>query len=623
MNPSTTRSSNRNASLLARWLSRLLLICSAGLAMAPASAFASWWNHDWSYRKQITLDASPKGAAIAGDLNEVPVLIRLHDGVLKFSDLNADGSDLRFVADDDKTPLKFHVEKYDSVFNLAFVWVQVPVLKSAAPTSIWMYYGNANATNASDARGTYDANQTLVYHFGERGTPPQDSSSFANNAQSPFALDESGLIGNSAKFDGNNVVTLPLSSSLTTAAAAPNTWSAWIKPTAEGSDAVIYAQHDSGRSLQIGLTKGAAYVSVSGEAGAQSSTPSSPLSAGSWHHLALLATASGMTLYVDGQAGQTLALPMPALAGGAVLGGDVLNAGAPVQSGFKGEIDELEIAKVARDPALIKLFAGNQGTEDKLVQFGGDEAQSTWSSGYFGIIMKSVTLDGWVVIGILFAMAVTSWIVMYSKGSYTSRVNRANDLFTEQFRTISNDVTNLESAQKMTDAERAKLEESTLHRMYQVGRKEILHRFQVQGHSSALSAESIESIRAAIDATLVRENQRLSKNMVLLTIAISGAPFLGLLGTVVGVMITFAAIAAAGDVNVNAIAPGISAALLATVAGMAVAIPALFGYNYLLGRVKDIQANMTVFVDEFVTLMAEMYPASTYAHQANLRNQQH
>ena len=82
MNPSTTRSSNRNASLLARWLSRLLLICSAGLAMAPASAFASWWNHDWSYRKQITLDASPKGAAIAGDLNEVPVLIRLHDGVL-------------------------------------------------------------------------------------------------------------------------------------------------------------------------------------------------------------------------------------------------------------------------------------------------------------------------------------------------------------------------------------------------------------------------------------------------------------------------------------------------------------------------------------------------------------
>ena len=96
--------------------------------------------------------------------------------------------------------------------------------------------------------------------------------------------------------------------------------------------------------------------------------------------------------------------------------------------------------------------------------------------------------------------------------------------------------------------------------------------------------------------------------MVLLTIAISGGPFLGLLGTVVGVMITFAAIAAAGDVNVNAIAPGIAAALVATVAGLAVAIPSLFGYNYLLSRVKDATSDMHVFIDEFVAKMAEFYP---------------
>ena len=65
-----------------------------------------------------------------------------------------------------------------------------------------------------------------------------------------------------------------------------------------------------------------------------------------------------------------------------------------------------------------------------------------------------------------------------------------------------------------------------------------------------------------MDADSVREGYRLNSQMVLLTIAISGGPFLGLLGTVVGVMITFASIAAAGDVNVNAIAPGIAAALL-------------------------------------------------------------
>jgi biopolymer transport protein ExbB len=95
--------------------------------------------------------------------------------------------------------------------------------------------------------------------------------------------------------------------------------------------------------------------------------------------------------------------------------------------------------------------------------------------------------------------------------------------------------------------------------------------------------------------------------MVLLTIAISGGPFIGLLGTVVGVMITFAAVAAAGEVNVNAIAPGISAALAATVAGLFVAIPALFGYNYLLTRVKECSMEMSVFIDSFITRMAENY----------------
>ncbi len=70
-------------------------------------------------------------------------------------------------------------------------------------------------------------------------------------------------------------------------------------------------------------------------------------------------------------------------------------------------------------------------------------------------------------------------------------------------------------------------------------------------------------------------------------------------------MITFAAIAAAGDVNINAIAPGISAALLATVAGLAVAIPALFGYNYFTVRIRDSYVDMQVFIDELITRVGE------------------
>jgi biopolymer transport protein ExbB len=146
-----------------------------------------------------------------------------------------------------------------------------------------------------------------------------------------------------------------------------------------------------------------------------------------------------------------------------------------------------------------------------------------------------------------------------------------------------------------------------MYRIYHVGVQEIHNRFgrAAGAQAAGLSTAAVNAIRASLDASLVRETQKLNNQMVLLTIAISGGPFLGLLGTVVGVMITFAAIAASGDVNINAIAPGIAAALVATVAGLAVAIPALFGYNYLGSRIRDISADMRVFVDEYLGRIAE------------------
>jgi biopolymer transport protein ExbB len=72
-------------------------------------------------------------------------------------------------------------------------------------------------------------------------------------------------------------------------------------------------------------------------------------------------------------------------------------------------------------------------------------------------------------------------------------------------------------------------------------------------------------------------------------------------------MITFAAIAAIGDVNINAIAPGIAAALLATVAGLAVAIPALFAYNWLASRIKELTSEMQIFGDQLMSRIAEAF----------------
>jgi biopolymer transport protein ExbB len=191
---------------------------------------------------------------------------------------------------------------------------------------------------------------------------------------------------------------------------------------------------------------------------------------------------------------------------------------------------------------------------------------------------------------------------MVTKAMYVTRTEGANRRFMTHFRETS-DVLKVEAVNTA-----AAYGDSSLYRLYRAGLVELTKR-DVGHDGRALSGASLDAVKAAIDADSVREGYKLNAQMVLLTIAISGGPFLGLLGTVIGVMITFASIAAAGDVNVNAIAPGIAAALLATVAGLSVAIPSLFGYNYLASKIKVISSDMQIFVDEFVTRVAEAYGA--------------
>ena len=89
--------------------------CLALFSILASSSALAWWNDDWAYRKEITFDLSPTGAAIGGSATDVPVLVRLSLGNFAyFGDTKPDGSDLRFIAADDKTPLKFHVERYDA-----------------------------------------------------------------------------------------------------------------------------------------------------------------------------------------------------------------------------------------------------------------------------------------------------------------------------------------------------------------------------------------------------------------------------------------------------------------------------------------------------------------------------
>ena len=255
----------------------------------------------------------------------------------------------------------------------------------------------------------------------------------------------------------------------------------------------------------------------------------------------------------------------------------------------------------------LKALHGSQQPDSLM--FASEEAGGEGES-YIGILLDALTIDGWIVIGILAVMGVVSFAVMIGKTFYLTRANRANDAFLRNFRDNARRLLRPDSPETRNVHENPSLRNSTIYRLYRIGIQEMQQRFEAlkeEGKETTLTASALNAIRAALDAALVRENQRLNSQIVLLTIAISGGPFLGLLGTVVGVMITFAAIAAAGDVNVNSIAPGIAAALVATVAGLAVAIPALFGYNWLSIQIKNVYADTQVFADEFVTRSAELY----------------
>ncbi|HEX7816244.1 DUF2341 domain-containing protein [Dyella sp.] len=595
-----------------RFLILVFALCLAWLPRITLAADAGWWNDDWSFRKSITLDTSPKGGNLSQAPGRMPMLVRLHSGNFQFDGVAQNGNDLRFIAADGKTPLNYQIESFDPVMGVAQIWLDVTDLPASGQQTVWMYYGNSKAPAQSNGAATFDPDYGLVYHFNDiAGTPPHDATAYNNNAQAgTLRMIDGGVVGKAAHFDGNGVVTLPASASLAVAAGGNFSYSSWIKLDALPTTPVlIYAHRQDGKALLIGLDAGGApFVEVDGDQ-PQHSQAGEPLKAGQWAHIAVTAGSGHVTLYVDGKSYAQVSAALPALTTPATVGGDTADApavaGAPTMGRFIGDMDELRLSRTLRPAALIEADALSQGAESKLVQYGEDEKKSGFGFGYFGIIVKSVTADAWVVIGILLVMALISWVVMWQRGRYVGEVTRANDRFLERFRALGTDLLGMAANEEQPKLQR-ELGNSSLFRLYETGAKEVWRRRDSHGRL-VIASESIEAIRAVMDSTLVRENQRLSRSMVLLTIAISGGPFLGLLGTVVGVMITFAAIAAAGDVNVKAIAPGIAAALLATVAGLFVAIPALFGYNYLLTRNKAVTANMQVFVDEFVTRLAELH----------------
>ena len=211
-----------------------------------------------------------------------------------------------------------------------------------------------------------------------------------------------------------------------------------------------------------------------------------------------------------------------------------------------------------------------------------------------GYILDKATIEAKVIIGLLMIFSMFAWSIMVSKGLQMRRARRLNILFMAEFRG--------QKAVLDIHDRRVQVEGCPLFTVYQEGGLETEARLRLPdgGRKQHISLKSMEHIKRTLESAVAREALELESGIILLAAAVSGAPFLGLLGTVWGVMDTFAGVAQAGRADLAAMAPGVAAALVTTVAGLLVAIPSMFGYNWLVHNLRV----QTVELDNFAQELA-------------------
>lgn len=612
---------------LAVWCFAVPILMSGAAAAAGKSkkSDAPWWNKSWSSRTEVLIDTGKEGFEISEEIGPVPVLFRLVEGAFSYANAAEDGSDIRFVSGDGKTVLPSHIEHFDPMYGEGFAWVALEKLEPRSAKRLWLYSGSANTSEAPpvEALKRFSQDTVLVYHFNDKGAPPADASGHNNNASNAPAPVNGALIGSGARYTGSNPTIIPNSESLEWREGQEFTFSAWIKPFSNAPRAVLLRRADGGSAVVVGLDNGVPFVSLIRDGAVTTTAAGEPVPTAAWHHIGLSAGPDGVVLYVNGNEYSRLPGQLPALTAQFELGGPTAQGAA----GFSGEMDEVVFINGARPPGWFKFVYANQGGSEaagRLVRFGEPETAGGGANEtlehvmLFGDIARNMMFDGWIAVGVCILMMIAGWSVAVRKTIYIGKIEKGNAAFLREWQKVSSDLTVLDAGEDGRPPEVFRhldrktlslIKNSPLYHIYHIGSEEIRHRLGSGGdRGQGLSARSLQAIRAALDASMVREQHRMTGGLVFLTISIAGGPYVGLLGTVVGVMITFALIAKTGDVEVNSIAPGIASALLATTVGLLVAIPALFIYSFLNSRIKQISSNMQLFIDEFVAKVAEFYP---------------
>lgn len=216
-------------------------------------------------------------------------------------------------------------------------------------------------------------------------------------------------------------------------------------------------------------------------------------------------------------------------------------------------------------------------------------------------MIVGATLPTIVVLLVLAGFSVASWWLIFHKWRQFREVRLQGDRFLEH----------MERAQRLEDAYKAilSLPESPYGRVFRQGVNffsELRPGALREGAppTQGLSLTQLEALRLVLEKEEAEERDELAHGLTWLAVIGSVSPLLGLMGTVIGVMNAFLGITAAGSTNIGAVAPGVAEALITTVAGLAVAIPAVIAYNYFVGRLNLVSGELEGFSSEFIGTLA-------------------
>jgi biopolymer transport protein ExbB/TolQ len=238
-----------------------------------------------------------------------------------------------------------------------------------------------------------------------------------------------------------------------------------------------------------------------------------------------------------------------------------------------------------------------------------------FASGALRFAFEKATTEGKITICVLLIVSIFSWSVIITKSRQLLRARKMTKRFFAAYRETRDP---LELARKGADFDGAPAYE-----LYSVGTTEVdyhiknnpVHIPRAQHDLDGpppvtitkISHSSFETVRVLLETAGSKQALVLEKGMIILSTAVAGGPFIGLLGTVWGVMETFSGIARANSASLTAMAPGVAGALIATVVGLFVAIPAMFAYNYMVTTIRALTQELDAFASEFATALEHKY----------------